>query len=303
MAVQGAPVILRKVVKKGEEGHHGGAWKVAYADFVTAMMAFFLLMWLLNATTEKQRKGLADYFDPSIPLARISAGGTGVLGGETVTVPQVRAGSRELPPATEGRQGRGDFPPSERTPLDTLPDRPNDAGQLEEEDGQAPGAETYAAARAAEERRLSEIAGEISAAVGEAGGAAGEHFLLRLTPEGLKIEIVDTGSEPLFASGSATASAELLALIDVIVPILGLVTNPIDVVGHTDASPFAGGASDNWSLSSARANAARRLLVAAGLPEARIARVSGRAARQPISPDPTAPENRRIAITLLRVLR
>ncbi|GMG83857.1 flagellar motor protein MotB [Paralimibaculum aggregatum] len=295
-----APIIVKKVVKGGGDGHHGGAWKVAYADFVTAMMAFFLLMWLLNATTEKQRKGIADYFDPSIPLARISAGGNNVLDGDSVVARQRRSGSK--PPQAE------DVGPETVLIDRTLPDPSPHARGGRATSGSAPhdpagadaGAGAYEAAYRAEEARLEQLAEEVRAAVSAAGGGFDAHFLVRMTPEGLVIEIADTGQAPLFASGSAAPAPKLAELMAVIVPVLGLTTNPIAIVGHTDASPFTGAGSDNWVLSTERANAARRLMLAAGLDEARLARVSGRAAREPLSEDPHAPENRRIALTLLR---
>ncbi len=273
-----APVIVKKITKGGGEGHHGGAWKVAYADFVTAMMAFFLLMWLLNATTEKQRKGIADYFDPSIPLARVSAGGAGMLNGDSVVARERRSGSDEPRPDAE---------PAELLERpETGPDRIA-----------ALAAETAAAADA-EERRLAALAESLEEAV--EGFGDGSHFQIGLSPEGLTIELVDTGDEPLFASGSADPQPLLVRLMAVMVPVLELATNPIAVVGHTDASPFLAPGRDNWSLSTARALRARELMLAAGLAPERIRRVTGKAATRPLSADPLAPENRRIAVTLLR---
>ncbi|MEM9146611.1 MAG: flagellar motor protein MotB [Pseudomonadota bacterium] len=317
-----APIIIKKIKKGGGDGHHGGAWKVAYADFVTAMMAFFLLMWLLNATTEKQRKGLADYFDPSIPLSRMSSGGNAMLNGDSVVVPQDKAGKQS------DMMGRGSGTPDGEADSESDQDAtgqandmpvPGTADQMPEvdvmqhADNETPNAgntapedraeDLIAAALKAEEERLEVLARDIQAAISEAGGEAAEHFLLRMTPEGLVIEIVDTGTEPLFRSGSARPAPELVRLIEVITPVIRAVSNRVAVVGHTDASPFNAGGSDNWTLSSDRANAARRLLRGAGLPEARIARVSGRAATEPLSDDPNSPQNRRIALTLLRQVR
>lgn len=328
MANGPAPVIIKKVVKGGGEGHHGGAWKVAYADFVTAMMAFFLLMWLLNATTERQRKGLADYFDPSIPLARISAGGQEMLAGDTVTSSQERTGSADPRPAEDRRGGEspepgtiedGSTPPPETFGFDVearieaghtpnkgteaaeTPDADTrgglDAGEDPDED---PGAAAFEAAMRAEEARLAALGSEIEAAVNETGEAAGAHLDVRLTPEGLVIEVADTGAEPLFDAGSSAPSEYLTALLKVISPVVALAANPVAIVGHTDATPIGRADFDNWDLSSDRANAARRLMIAAGLPEARLARVSGRGATEPLANDPDAPQNRRIAITLLR---
>lgn len=295
-----APIIIKKVTKGGGDGHHGGAWKVAYADFVTAMMAFFLLMWLLNATTEKQRKGLADYFDPAIPLSRMSSGGNAMLNGDSVMTPEEKAGTQAAELARGSGTPRGEDG-GEQSGADVMSEEVDtEAADSEMTDPEMAEASAVEEALAAEEERLEALADGIRAAIAEAGGTAAEHFQLRMTPEGLVIEVVDTGDEPLFASGSARPSATLVRLFEVITPVLNAVTNGLAVVGHTDASPFNTGGADNWTLSTDRANAARRLLRGAGLPEERIARVTGRAATEPLSDDPKSPQNRRIAITLLR---
>jgi chemotaxis protein MotB len=285
-ARDGSPtIVIKKVTKKVEGGHHGGAWKVAYADFVTAMMAFFLLMWLLNATTEKQRKGLADYFDPTIPISRISAGGSGVLQGDSVMTSDVQAGS-----ATDGgRDARRD--------ADGGPQDGRGTGEAGAE------AAHFEAAVSAEEDRLTAVGAQIESLMQEAGGDLAQHFKLHLEPDGLVIEIVDVSDQPLFASGSAQPAELLPRLIEVLVPVLQRTLNPMTVVGHTDARPLARSGYGNWELSADRANAARRLMIASGMPEGRFAGVIGRAATQPISEDPLDPQNRRIAITLLRLFQ
>ena len=280
------PILVRKTVRKQEAGHHGGAWKVAYADFVTAMMAFFLLMWLLNATTEKQRKGLADYFDPSVPVSPISAGGAGVMEGDSMLVPGEKPGT----------QDRGVRPDTVRPRRDGLGESASEGDAPAPVPDGRPGAAPGEADRAALER----VAREMRSAMAEAGGELGRHFMLDVTPEGLVIEIVEARDAPLFASGSAAASPRLRALIGVVAPVLARTSNDLKIVGHTDSRPFAGPGSDNWRLSAERANTARRLLLGAGTARARIAEVAGRAATEPLLPDGAAPQNRRIAITLLR---
>ena len=314
------PIIIKrkKVVAGG--GHHGGAWKVAYADFVTAMMAFFLLMWLLGATDEKMRKGLADYFNPTLTVNRTSSGGGGMLEGTALLVEQPLAGT--TPEGVPPKPTHDDDGPSlgEQT---AAPDIPPDAqpgeyaAQGGEGDGEGGGGEGGAAGRdaadldpdeaealvaeRAEQARLEAVGRQIAEAMREAeDGDLERHFIVRVTPEGLVIEIIDADDQPLFASASAEPAPILLTLIDVLVPVLGETTNDIAVVGHTDAVPFGGADYSNWELSADRANAARRLLAAHGLPEGRIARVTGKAAVEPLVADPTAPQNRRIAITLLR---
>lgn len=243
-----------KIVKGG--GHHGGAWKVAYADFVTAMMAFFLLMWLLNATSEEQRKGLADYFSPSIPIAAVSGGGAGALDGEEVT----RAPALSTASPTDGTN-------------DNLAGMPDDAM-----------IEAMQQALIGEETELS------------------DHISVRMSPDGLVIELTDRDSRPLFASGRADPSPILLKLTAAVAQALEEVSNSIKIVGHTDSRRYANGLQgySNWELSSDRANAARRMIKEAGLPETRITEVSGRAATMPLVDDPLDARNRRISITLLR---
>jgi len=297
------PLIVKRVTKTGTDAHHGGAWKVAYADFVTAMMAFFLLMWLLNATTEDQRKGLADYFDPSLPISNTSSGGAGMLSGDEIYT--------EEPLASEDSEGVRPSPTRESpgAPVGTEPDGalptgPVEAGEAAEAEAEAEPDEAgadYAAAYKAEQERLASLGEEVAAAVAEAGSGLFEHFRLHMTPEGLVIEIVDADDAALFASGSAKPAPLLRRLIEILVPVLSRATNPLAVVGHTDAKPFGGdGTYSNWELSADRANTARRLIEAAGMAPERIARVTGRAATTPLVENPLAPQNRRIAITLLR---
>lgn len=299
------PIIIKKVVKGGGGGHHGGAWKVAYADFVTAMMAFFLLMWLLNATSEDQRKGLADYFDPALPISRTSAGGAGMLGGDTMFVPKDASGSRDegiraQPTDNNPGEDLGDLEASpDMPPGETAPDTMAATGTEGPGEGRsdADSAETDATAQG-----FNELAENLLDQVQAAGGSGLlEHFSMRMTPDGLVIEIVDIADEALFRSGATEPEPVLAELIDILVPVLNQTTNDIAVAGHTDASPFTNRQNySNWELSAERANAARRLMKDRGLPEARITRVSGRAATDPILEDTFAPKNRRIAITLLR---
>ena len=312
------PIIIKRIKKSGGDGHHGGAWKVAYADFVTAMMAFFLLMWLLNATSEEQRKGLADFFDPALPISKNSAGGAGMLSGEELLVEDtltgtVSEGVRPRPTHDERGDHLGeeafspDLPEGDVTP--NLPPTPTGVAP-----GDAPPSEANADADAAqthlsgadpaadEAARLESLGEALGGYVAETLGedALAGHFIMRMTPEGLVIELVDQVGTPLFDAGSVAPSPIFEQLVDVIVPVLGATLNDIAVVGHTDASPVGRSDYSNWELSTDRANAARRLLVTRGLPENRIVRVSGEAATNPIDDDPLAPRNRRIAITLLR---
>ena len=310
---QTRPIIIKRKKVSGGDGHHGGAWKVAYADFVTAMMAFFLLMWLLNATSEDQRKGLADFFDPSLPISRNSAGGAGMLAGDTVFTEEDAAGSRKegvRPKPTHAPPGEQYGDASASPDLPTDPDSDTDHGgnplvgaAPKTLDGTADGGEAAGDTGAGQgQGNLAEIGNSlIDQIVSRGEGGLLDHFSMRTTPEGLLIEIVDIDDRALFSSGAAEPDPVLRELIDILVPVLERTTNDIAVVGHTDATPFGRNAAySNWELSADRANTARRLLTAAGLPADRIVRVSGKAATSPITSDPQDSRNRRIAITLLR---
>ncbi len=305
------PIIIKRKSGGGGDGHHGGAWKVAYADFVTAMMAFFLLMWLLNATSEDQRKGLADFFDPSIPISSVSAGGAGMMGGDTMFKPPEAAGSRDEGIRAQPTASEAETETSDKKMMSETKEVPDDATTAAMRDGDGDGdAGEYSAADANGENTadgasaggIEQVAEDLLDQVREAGGdGLLEHFSMRMTPEGLVIEIVDLQDDPLFASGATEPEPVLAVLADILVPVLAQTTNEVAVVGHTDSSPFVTeNGYSNWELSADRANAARRVLTAAGLPQDRIVRISGKAAIDPIDPDPTSAKNRRIAITLLR---
>lgn len=294
-----APRIVRKRRKGGEGGHHGGAWKVAYADFVTAMMAFFMLMWLINATTEKQRKGLADYFNPTIPINRASGGGDGAFGGDSIFVEerlaQVARASRSSPEegAMPGLSGRG-----------------------EEGDGPAtaPGGDAARLVSSIEER----LAGRTDAP--EAPGELFRHMATRITDAGLVIELFDLEGAPLFEAASDRPRPVLETLGAILSEALGAVGNPVSVTGHVAASavPEAGAPSD-WGLSAARAETLRALLERGGVAPDRLHEVTGKGSRMGAHRDrarrdpslsgagaavaPVAPVARdnRIEVTILRI--
>ena len=267
------PIIIKrkKVVKGG--GHHGGAWKVAYADFVTAMMAFFLLMWLLNATTEEQRKGLADYFNPTIPISRISGGGSDALNGSSIFTEETLA-----------RMGTG-------ASHERSVESPATAKEAEEK----------AAADAAEEKAIAENLQSLKESLGEKSHQLSEHLLIKMSPEGIVLELVDSESTPLFPVGRSQPSDLLVELLDTVSETFGTFENDIKIVGHTDNRRYRNDAMyDNWNLSADRANTARRLLVRSGVSRDRIREVSGKADTDPlIKEDPSAAQNRRISITIL----
>jgi chemotaxis protein MotB len=270
-----APVIVKrkKIVAGG--GHHGGAWKVAYADFVTAMMAFFMLMWLLNATTEKQRKGLADYFNPTIPINRISGGGDGAFGGDSVfaeqTLAQNGTGATNAMP-TDRHEARGETGLAATTAEAAL-------------------RETQAAV----EQMLSARGGESMTMQ-----RALRHVITRVTDEGLVIEVFDLPEAPLFAEDTALPGPLLRVLAQVLAEALAIATNDLALNGHLAARALPLRDQPSWELSSARAEALRVLLQDSGVRPARFARVSGFADRKPATADPTAVRNNRLEVVLLR---
>jgi chemotaxis protein MotB len=274
-------LIVKRKRKAAAGGHHGGAWKVAYADFVTAMMAFFLLMWLLNATDEEMKRGLADYFDNRIPLVRVSGGGDGAFAGD------VMVSNADLA-RTGGGKG------------DQTPGRASGAGEDDSDlpgpvDGPAPANVSEAKAFAAIEEAFDSLSGE-----SDVTEALLSHVRTRQTPDGLVIDLFDVEGSPLFDSGSSRPTPTLVALVEVVASVANLVTNGIAITGHTDAAAGPAGEDGDWTLSTERAQAARRLMSQAGADPARIVEVSGRAATDPLSDDPLDPRNRRVEITLRR---
>lgn len=269
-----APVIIKrkKVVKGG--GHHGGAWKVAYADFVTAMMAFFMLMWLLNATTEQQRKGIADYFSPTIPINRVSGGGNGAFGGESIF-------SQENLP----QNGTGGT--SER-----FSEESNSIGQNGGGDGDRKGEE--------EEMKAIE-----QALVGRGGESmvmenTMRHIVTRITDEGLVIELFELDGIPLFDPATEAPTQLLRDLAAIITATAKAVTNGIAIGGYVASSPVVLANSPVWERSASRAASMRMLLEKTGIPSKRIQRVTGHADRKPVLQDTMAKRNNRVEVILLR---
>ncbi len=270
------PIIIKRVKKAGHAAH-GGAWKIAYADFVTAMMAFFLLMWLLGSTTEGDRKGIADHFNTPLRVALLG-GGSGA--GDASHV--IRGGGQDLT-RTTGQVKRGEIPaPRAAVNLQALKEEQRRAEQARLEN-----LREQVEARIAADPRLSALASQLR---------------LDMTRDGLRIQIVDELERAMFASGSAVVQPHMRELLRSIGDVLGAVPNRLTLEGHTDALPFAGGERgySNWELSADRANASRRELVAGGLPEDRVLRVQGLAASMPFdNRDPLDPKNRRISIIVM----
>ena len=265
------PIIIRRK-NAVEGGHHGGAWKVAYADFVTAMMAFFLLMWLLNATTEDQRKGLADYFSPSIPVHRTSGGGEGPFAGDTVqserTMTQSGTGASKNRP-TEERQSRG---------------------------------ETGVDNEATKDSGLQGIAEALLARGGESAVADRllKHVRTRVTDEGLVIEAFDLPDMPLFEDGEAVPTQRMRDLMVLIGDVVGMVTNSMAIDNHLRTPQIRRPETPGWTLTASRALVVRQMLSNAGTDPERFQRVTGEADRVPVQADPQDVRNERTEIILLR---
>ncbi len=290
-----APIIIKRVKKVSHGGHHGGAWKVAYADFVTAMMAFFLLLWLLNATTDEQKQGIADYFTP-ISIAKSTSGGGGVLGGQTLSSEGVMRADRSSVSLTialprDLNEEEGEDLESKQDPSQITIDEE----QLEELRAQQEAAQ-FAATEDALKQAIESVP-ELK--------ELAENLIIDQTPEGLRIQIVDQEKLSMFPSGSAKMFEHTRKLLGLVADAVSKLPQRIAIKGHTDATPFRSDTGySNWELSTDRANASRRALIAAGLPADRVESVAGRADQEPMFPeDPTSPRNRRISIILLREKR
>ena len=265
--------------------YHGGAWKVAYADFVTAMMAFFLLLWLLNVTTDEQKNAISNYFDPAQPkIATNVSGAGGVLGGTSVS--EEGAMTQNTQPIQNLRTQNA-FVDNTKKTEEELTDE-----ELEEE------------IKKREERRFDQAEAELKQAIQETPGLQElqQHLKIDQTPEGLRIQIVDKEGEPMFPIGSARMFSKTEKLLELVSGVIRKLPNRISVKGHTDSIPYrnANGYS-NWELSADRANASRRLLNEKGIHEGRFFTVVGKSATEPLLPeDPRNAQNRRISIILLR---
>ena len=272
---QAQTIVIKRITKKGG-AHHGGSWKIAYADFVTAMMAFFLLMWLLGSTTQGDLQGIADYFNT--PLRVALRGGSG--SGDSSSV--IQGGGQDLT-RTYGQVEMTDKPDEKRT-VNLQAAR----AQVKRE----------------EEERLKGLKAKIESEIVQDPqlAAFAKQMKLDLTREGLRIQIVDDQNRPMFDTGKATLKPYTSEILQQIGRVLNDVDNRISLAGHTDAAPYALGerAYSNWELSADRANASRRELVASGIDEGKIVRVVGLASSVPFDEaNPLDPSNRRISIVVL----
>ncbi|WP_343628758.1 flagellar motor protein MotB [Comamonas aquatica] len=267
------PIIIKRI-KKGDHGHHGGAWKIAYADFMTAMMAFFLLMWLLGSTSKGDLQGIAAYFNSPLKVAMNGGDGSG---NSSSIIP---GGGTDL------TRIHGQV---KRTEADS-----NDQSR-----------QSLRHVRAQQDaHRIKALHAKIDAMISSNATLNEYRSQIRMdvTPDGLQIQIVDDQNRPMFDIGSAMVKPYMRDILREVGSALGGVENRISLAGHTDAAPYGMGERgySNWELSTDRANASRRELVAAGMPNDKLARVVGLAASDLLLPnEPRAPQNRRITITVL----
>lgn len=281
-------VVIKRVKKGKHGGHHGGAWKVAYADFVTAMMAFFLLLWLINTTTPEQKRGIADYFAPQ-SVAQTVSGSGGVLGGRVMGQDSSHAGGAQ---SVMQKQS----PPSPAAPTKSLA-----SGVTTGASGTSQNSSTLNTG-SSQSGQFAHAAEAIRQSIQDNPDIANlsHQVLLEQTPQGLRIQLVDQDGRPMFKKGTSVPMPYTVKLLAAVAKIINTLPNRVSVSGHTAGNDSsANGAA--WELSSARANAARALLQAGGLGSDRIYEVAGKAASEPLLPeDPNASANRRLSILLLR---
>lgn len=284
------PIVVKKI-KKGGGGAHGGAWKIAYADFVTAMMAFFLLMWLLGSTAQGDLQGIAEFFNSPLKVAMSGGSGAG-----DATSPMA-GGGQDLTRSV-GQVKRGDVEGKRSLNLEAAKGAVRASGDDGGQDAERKREERK------ERARLEDLKGQIEAII-EASPSLRpfkSQLLLDITTEGLRIQIVDEKNRPMFESSSASLRPYTQELLRSIGATLNGVDNTISLSGHTDSTRYAGGERgfSNWELSANRANASRRELVTGGLAEGKIVRVVGLADTLPLdTANPNAPLNRRISIIVL----
>lgn len=278
----GGAVIIKRIKKGGHGGHHGGAWKIAYADFVTAMMAFFLLLWLLNSVSQESLEGISNYFAPTA-VSSSSSGSGQILGGKTLSEEGVGTSNSSSSSVT----------------MDLPPPRAGSGGEAMQEGD--PAAE---AAEKAENAQFEEARKQLEEAIDSAADLQQlrDSLLIDDTPEGLRIQIVDQDGLAMFPSGGSRMYPHTKRLLQLVSKIILTMTQQVSISGHTDAVRFSNNRGySNWELSSDRANAARRELIANNVPYERVSRVVGKAETEPLkADDPEHASNRRLSIILLR---
>jgi chemotaxis protein MotB len=288
------PIIVKRIKKGG--GHHGGAWKVAYADFVTAMMAFFLLLWLLNVTTDEEKNAISNYFDPTHPkVSMAESGAGGVLGG--------------LSAATEGAMVSTvqpiNSPPPQASALNNRQTKEDPKLQPKKKSAQEIAKEkAKEKLKKQEEARMKEAQDALKKAIEQSPELKDmkDNLLIDMTPEGLRIQVIDQEGKPMFPSGSAQMFDKTKLLMQKVNEIIKPQPNELSIRGHTDSVPYGPDAAyTNWELSADRANSSRRVMLEHGMAAERFHDVVGKSDTEPLVPeDPKAAKNRRISIILLK---
>ena len=286
-AASDQPIVIKRIKKGGDGGHHGGAWKVAYADFVTAMMAFFLLMWLINTTSPEQKRGIADYFAPA-SVSQTDSGSGGILAGTAL--------------GSDGAKAKGTSSVIEELSPESR--NPDDGKSAEAAKSAAAASDAMAEAqKRRDDAAFASAAQSLRQALQDMPELAelSKNILVDQTPEGLRIQLIDQEGRSMFNEGSAKPNDRAALLLRAISKVINQLPNRISIYGHTSASPGGAKAESDWTLSAARADASRRILQGAGVDRDRVYQVSGKATSEPLYPDdPMLPGNRRIAIVLLR---
>ncbi len=297
-----APVIvIKKVMDDGHGGAHGGAWKIALADMMTAMMAFFLLMWLLGSTSEDQRKSIADYFKPTsqsnVTMGKL-AGSNGILGGSSIVDPDGFPFSAKQTAAMERLTPKSEGGPTENDPNPNSTERsdPSDPSKMSEEDRKK-------IAEQQDQKAFEKLEKEIREKIEQNPRLANLKDQVNFTreKEGLRIDLIDKADFAMFSLGGTQMGSRAQQLVDEVAKSLQGTPNKLAVRGHTDSVPFANlDGRNNWSLSAERAEATRAQMEKRGIEGARFARIEGVADTAPFNPnDPKDPRNRRMSVTVL----
>jgi chemotaxis protein MotB len=296
-----APIIIKKIIDDGHGGAHGGAWKIALADMMTAMMAFFLLMWLLGAANETQRKSVADYFKPTshsnVTMGKL-AGSDGMLGGRSVIDPEGFPFSAKQTATMERLTPRSQGGPTENDPAPNAEERnnPNDPSTMSDEDKKKLKEEV-------DQANFEKLEKEVKEQLEKNPKLQNlkDQVKFARDKEGLRIEIIDKADFAMFGLGTTSMTPRAQALISEVAKTVQALENKLAVRGHTDSVAFANtDGRNNWSLSAERAEETRKILEKTGLKTDRFAKIEGVADTAPYNPnDPKDPRNRRISITVM----
>ena len=283
MSDEQRPIIIKRI-KKVSGGAHGGAWKVAYADFVTAMMAFFLLLWLLNSTSKEQKEGLSDYFTPTSAATQSVAGADGVLAGLSIN-------------------SDGSSSSDVTTPMpDEIVIKKEEVAVRDPAEAEESAYEVAMANR--EQDAFEDMATALNISIQQSAELSQfqDQVVIDMTPEGMRIQLVDKDNRSMFKNESADLYTYAERMLQQIAEKVGRLPNRISISGHTDSAPYRAGSNyTNWELSSDRANTARRVLRTSGVSADRFAEITGKASTEPLLPGrPDRPENRRITILVIR---